>query len=181
MIARFNAAVLLLALSTVTVAGDYGEPNTELLAEADQWTYARGHWEVTTTYRDESGDMQQADQTADVVVEYLADGLTVQSTFTIGDEFFSVQIRSYDKTQKKWLNHFINSKRQRWTVTESRWIDGEMVTLNSRGYSNVERHMTQEIDSEITADRFVKRIRQSENLGATWGPLLYEMEFNRKD
>ena len=57
-----------------------------------------------------------------------------------------MQIRSYDKTQEKWLNHFVNSKRQRWTVTESRWIDGEMLTLNYRGYSNVERHMTQEID-----------------------------------
>ena len=181
MFARLSAAVLFLALSTLAAASDYGEPDSELLAEADQWLYARGHWEVTTTYRDEDGDMQQAERVADVVVEYLADGLTVQSTFTIGDDFFSVQIRSYDRSQKKWLNHFINSKRQRWTVTESRWIDGEMVTLNAKGYSNTEPHMTREIDSEISANRFVKRIRRSEDLGVSWGPVLYLMEFSRKD
>jgi len=181
MLAKLSTAILFLALSTLVVAADYGEPDTELLAESSQWMYARGHWVVTTTYRDENGDMQQAKQAADVVVEYLADGITVQSTFTIGDDFFSVQIRSYDKNQKKWLNHFINSKRQRWTVTESRWIDGEMVTLNSKGYSNTEPHMTREIDSEISSNRFVKRISRSEDLGATWGPVLYSMEFNRKE
>ena len=78
-----------------------------------------------------------------------------------------MQIRSYDRSQKKWLNHFINSKRQRWTVTESRWIDGEMVTLNAKVYSNAEPHMTREIDSEISANRFVKRIRRSEDLGVS--------------
>jgi hypothetical protein len=181
MYARLKVATFFLSLTTLAVAADYGEPDTELLPEADQWMYARGHWEVTTTYRDENGDMQQAERAAAVVVEYLADGITVQSTFTIGDDFFSVQIKSYDKSQQKWLNHFINSKRQRWTVTESRWTNGEMVTLNSKGYSNTEPHMTREIDSDISANRFVKRIRRSEDLGASWGPVLYVMEFNRKD
>jgi hypothetical protein len=181
MFSRLNAAIIFLALSTLAVASDYGEPDTKLLPEADQWMYARGDWDVTTTYRDENGDMQKADRVANVVVEYLADGLTVQSTFTIGDEFFSVQIRSYDRTQEKWMNHFINSKRQRWAVTESRWIDGKMVTLNSKGYSNSEPHMTREIDSDISANRFVKRIRRSEDLGDSWGPVLYIMEFNRKE
>lgn len=92
MFARISATVLFLALSTLAAASNYGEPDTELLAEADQWLYARGHWEVTTTYRDEDGDMQQAERVADVVVEYLADGLTIQSTFTIGDDFFPCKL-----------------------------------------------------------------------------------------
>lgn len=66
-------------------------------------------------------------------------------------------------------------------MTESRWIDGEMVTLNAKGYSNAEPHMTREVDSEISANRFVKRIRRSVDPGASWGPVLYVMEFNRKD
>ena len=41
--------------------------------------------------------------------------------------------------------------------------------------------MTREIDSEISANRFVKRIRRSEDLGVSWGPVLYRMEFSRKD
>ncbi len=92
MFARISATVLFLALSTLAAASDYGEPDTELLAEADQWLYARGHWEVTTTYRDEDGDMQQAERVADVVVEYLADGLTIQSTFTIDHDFFPCRL-----------------------------------------------------------------------------------------
>lgn len=180
MLARLFAGFCICIFCLRAAASDCVEPNTELLPEAGQWMYACGQWEVSTMYRDDNGEMQQAERTAEVDVQYLADGLTVQSIFRIGDDFFSIQIRAYDKDQKKWISHFVNSKRQRWASTESRWIEGEMVTLNLRGYSNAESFMTREIETEISADRYVKRISRSDDLGATWGPVIYEMEFTRK-
>ena len=180
MLARLFAGFCICLFSLCAAASDCVEPNTELLPEADQWLYACGQWEVRTMYRDDNGEMRQAERIAEVDIQYLADGLTVQSIFRIGDDFFSIQIRAYDMAQKKWISNFVNSKRQRWATTESRWLDGEMVTLNLRGYSNSEPFMTREIETEISADRFVKRISRSDDLGATWGPVIYEMEFTRK-
>lgn len=180
MLVRLAVAVCSFMFCLCAAASDCVEPNTQLLPEAGQWMYACGQWEVRTMYRDDNGEMQQAVRIAEVDVQYLADGLTVQSIFRIGEDFFSIQIRAYDKAQKKWISNFVNSKRQRWATTESRWIEGEMVTLNLRGYSNSEPFMTREIETEISADRYVKRISRSDDLGATWGPVLYEMEFTRK-
>ena len=101
-------------------ADDFGEPNVALFVEADQWAYARGLWEVTTSFRNADGEMEEAKQRAEVRNWYLADGLTVQSPFRIGDDFFSSQIKTYSKVQKKWISQFVNSKRQRHATTESR-------------------------------------------------------------
>jgi hypothetical protein len=161
------------------VAGEFGEPDISLVPEADQWAYARGEWEVTTWFRNDDGDMQQAERKAKVRTWYWPDGLTVQSTFEIGDDFFSVQIRTYDTTQKKWISHFVNAKRQRRATTESRWTDGEMITLNVQGYSGKDEFMTREVDSDISADRFVKTVRRSYDQGGSWGPVNFRMEFNR--
>ena len=94
MFVRLTEAICLLAFCSTCAASDYGAPDTDLLAEADQWIYARGTWEINTKYRDENGEMKQAERTAEVENRYLADGITVQSNFRIGDDFFSVQIRA---------------------------------------------------------------------------------------
>ena len=54
-----------------------------------------------------------------------------------------------------------------------------MITLNVQAYSGSDPFMTREVDSEISDNRFVKTIRRSEDLGGTWGPPIYRMEFNR--
>ena len=172
-------AAVILFTAGACLAEDFGQPNTALLPAAADWEYARGHWEVTTWIRNEDGDFTQAERKAEVKLWYLPDGLTVQSTFRIGDDAFSTQIRTYDPVQEKWTSQFVNAQRQRRAVTESRRIGGEMVTLNVQGYSGTDAFMSREVDTEISADRFVKLIRRSHDMGGTWGPVVFRMEFDR--
>ena len=160
-------------------AQEYGKPDVEFLPESGQWVFARGKWEVTTWVRNEAGEMQQAERKAEVELWYLPDGLTVQSTFRLGNESFSTQLKTYDIESGKWITQFINSKRQRRATTESRWINGQMVTLNVSGYSGKDEFMSREVDGEISADRFVKTIRRSYDMGETWGPVVFRMVFDR--
>lgn len=171
--------LIVMSASATGFAEDFGAPNTDLLPAAAEWEFARGRWEVTTWIRNEDGEYSQAERKAAVKLWYLPDGITVQSTFRIGDESFSTQVKTYDPVGEKWTSHFVNAKRQRQSTTESRWISGEMVTLNVHGYSGSDPFMTREVDTEISADRFVKTIRRSYDLGGTWGPVVYRMVFER--
>jgi len=171
--------VAMLGTSAV-LADDYGEPDLAQFPAAADWAFARGQWEVTTWYRNEEGELTQTERKAEVTLRYLDDGITVQSTFRIGDDFFSTQVRTYDTERQKWISHFVNSKRQRQASTESRRVGDEMITLNVQGYSGSDAFMSREVDSEITENRFVKTIRRSDDLGGTWGPVVFRMVFERR-
>ena len=181
MFVKFISALSVGAIlaSASCIADEFGTPDTDSQPAAGQWAFARGHWQVTTWIRNDDGEYSQAERKADVKLWYLPDGQTVQSTFRIGDESFSTQVKTYDPVREKWISQFVNADRQRRATTESRWIDGEMITLNVQGYSGSDSFMTREVDTEISADRFVKTIRRSYDLGGTWGPVVYRMVFER--
>jgi hypothetical protein len=82
--------------------------------------------------------------------------------------FFSTQVKAYNIKEKKWITKFINSLRQRWTTTTSQRIDGEMITIVPGGYSGKEVHWIKEVDTQITAQGFVKFVYYSMNKGKTW-------------
>lgn len=177
---RFYLLAIIL-FSPIALALDIGKMNTDKLPEAAQWQYAIGKWQVTTQYQDENGQLQTAPNKATVVVEYLPDGITLQSQFIIPDNFYSVQIIAYDKTRELWVGNFVNSTRQRWTETTSRLVDNQMITLVPRGFSNNDAFMQRAIDMPIKDGHFSKRIDRSFDQGLSWKEGVFVMDFKRLD
>jgi hypothetical protein len=173
---------LLLCLATVLFCtasqADDGYMNTGKLPEAAQWQYALGTWQVTTQYTDQ-GKLVTADDKATVIFEYLRDGITLQSQFIIPGQFYSTQIIAYNKKRKLWVSNFVNSTRQRWTTTESRWIDGQMISLVPRGFSNDAEFMQRSIDTIVSDGHYTKSVDRSYDLGETWEIGVYLMDFKR--
>lgn len=167
--------------SPIVLASDYGNMNAEKLPEAAQWQYAIGKWQVTTQYLDEKGELQTAPNKATVIVEFLPDGITLQSQFIMADSFYSVQIIAYDKKREVWVGNFVNSTRQRWTETQSRWVNDHMITLVPRGFSNSEAFMQRSVDTPIKDGHFTKRVDRSFDLGSSWKEGVFVMDFKRVD
>lgn len=155
--------------------------NSSKLPEANQWLYALGNWQVTTQYQDEEGNLQTAANKATVNLTVLPDGITFFSEFIIGDSFYSSQMIAYNKERELWINNFVNSTRQRWTTTESKWANGTMTTLIPKGYSGKEKFIQRSIDTPITNGHYTKRVDRSYDLGRTWKKGLFIMDFKRID
>ncbi len=151
-----------------------------------QWNFAVGEWDVTFKTRQEDGSVETSESKAYVRGYYLDDGLTFQSEFQSdsptdgGDGFYSTMIKAYDTTQKKWINQFVNSRRQRWTTTESVWRDDEMVTTIPGGYAGDEPYIQREVDSEISPYGWTKRLFRSTDDGKSWEEQPLTLYYSRR-
>ncbi len=161
--------------------GQYGKPDPKAGPEVAQFQFLTGDWTVKVQMRVENGALAMLKPHSHVFARYLPDGRTVQQEFSVPDgSFFSTQVKAYHVKEKRWINKFINSMRQRWTTTYSTWKDGKMVTIVPKGYSGKEKHWSKEIDSEFSTDRFVKRVYLSHDEGKTWEEKpMFVLEFLR--
>jgi len=165
--------LLIVLCSGFAMAGDalaekYGKADPNAPAELAQWMWKRGEWNITIHRRQEDGTMKIEPYISRLKAVYMADGQTFLEEFSVSDTFYSVQVRAYNKTKKKWQTSFINSKRQRWTTTFAEWVNGEMHVNVSGGYSGKEAYLSKELDTEITTNRFVKYVSRSYDNGKTW-------------
>ena len=166
----------LLFLTLVTAAfGLGGEaealrgPDPEL-PEAAQMLFLRGTWEVTIRETKEDGSVEEKPYKPIAMGYYLPDGRTFQVQFMAGGGkwFYSTQLKAFDGKKGKWTNVFVNAKLQRWSSSESQWIDGELITTVPGGYSGDEPFISRERDTEISAEGFVKKLYTSHDEGKTW-------------
>ena len=149
--------------------GKYGKPDPKAGAEIAQFQFLAGDWTVKVQMRQKDGSMAMLKPHSHVLGRYLPDGRTFQQEFSVPEgSFFSTQVKAFHVKEKRWVNTFINSMRQRWTTTYSTWKDNEMTTIVPKGYSGKEAHWSKEIDSEFSNDRFMKRVYFSYDEGKNW-------------
>ena len=144
--------------------------DTAAAQEVGQWMFMRGEWDVTIRVVQDDGTTVDSPQKPRMRAYYLEDGQTVQTEFSMagGIAFFSTQVKAYNHEKKKWINSFVNAKRQRWTMTESEWKDGRMISEVPGGYGGDEPFIAKEVLTDIEADRIVLKLYRSHDDGATW-------------
>lgn len=99
----------------------------------------------------------------------------------IPDRFLSTQNIAYNQSRKIWIGSFGNSSRQRWTTTESRWVNNQMISLVPREYSDKDEFMQRWIDTLVKVGLYTKGVEPSYDLGKTWDEGAFLMEYNRAE
>ena len=146
--------------------------------ELAQYDFFRGKWRVDIQYLDEGGLWQAAQSPAYVTAFFHQDGRTLQTIFTTPGGFFSTDIRSFNIKTGKWQVMFLNAKRQRWHQFEASQVADMMVTIVPGGYGGDEAFDVKTEIGDISQDRFVNKVYQTDTAGS-WRHV-YIMTYERE-
>jgi len=173
---RFGFLFFIIIFCFINVNSIYSKTKKQLENNQmvySQWEFLKGNWKVIMSMKQKDGKIIKLKNPAYIKGYYHKDKITFQQEFSVPGSFFSTQVKAYNLKEKRWINKFINSKRQRWATTFSYWKDEKMVTIIPNGYSGKELYWGKEVDKEITKNRFVKYVYRSYDKGKTWSKTPY--------
>ena len=156
---------------------DYGYADKSI-PELSQFEYFRGEWKIAIEQKQSDDSYKLIKTKSKLIAKFLDDHKTFQTQFTNDKGFFSTDIRTYSKSEKKWKALFLNSRDQRWHKFTSTFINGEMVSIVIGGYSGNKEFDIKVIDTIISKTHFKKNIYKSDDNMKTW-KLVYRMDYKK--
>lgn len=182
LLSRFISAFSLMAIAWPLWAQNnledlYGSPDSSQ-PEYEQFDFLRGEWESSIIIINTDGSRTPLKGTSNITAFYLADGRTMQTCFRASN-FFSTDLRAFDKNKGVWRAHFLNATAQRWSSFETRKIDDAMHTIVPGGFSGAEDYDVKTVQHNITPDSFQTDVFRRKKSSKNWIQT-YEMNYTRK-
>jgi hypothetical protein len=148
-------------------------------AELTELDYLIGEWTVRSFSRQPAAEFVEADFTTSYRARYLYDGLSILAEFygESREGFYGVHLISR-AAAAEFVHHYLNARANRRLEFRGRFEDGDYHLSRDGGYGGGD-FLFEEVDSEIQANSFVKRIYQSDDDGATWVEGDYYFRFER--
>jgi hypothetical protein len=157
---------------------DFGHAD-QTLPETAQFEYYRGEWVAEMKLKKDDGSFEKLSFVADIKGRYLPDHKTFQTEFSSNTGFFSTDIRAFKRSTGQWEALFLNAEAQRWHHFMSEIVDGRMTTLVIGGYSGHEAFDVKVVDTQMSADHYIKQVYQSVDKMKSW-VLTYEIDVRKK-
>ncbi len=176
-------AIASLAWSSADQRSGLRARNDDAPAQLEQLDYLVGRWKVTTYVRNQSGEFQPVKATSFMEGRYLFDGygLVVEHHVNDPDDFYSINIITWDDDLGRFALSFHNPKKNRHVTFDARVQDGVFVISNRGGYAQDGDFLYRESDLSITETSFTKRLHRSDDGGETWNELGYYFTYERLD
>ena len=191
---RTTAIAVLIALLPVTAAAQQhggaappARPATTAPAEAAQFDFLLGQWEVTVTPKINSlaARVHGAPTLVGTWKAWKAmDGFGIEDELRVVDgsgnpNGLSHALRVYDATEKKWTQTTVDVYRARFTTATAEWVNGEM-RLRSAGRDAEGKPYIQRVRFyDITPTGFKYQADRSTDGERTWDTAVLRMEARR--
>ena len=139
-----------------------------IVSPFSQYNYMVGSWRIDMQMKNKQGEFVALPNPAHMQAFFHQDNKTLQTLFTAANNFYSTDLRTYEKATDSWRVQFLNANAQRWQSFYVKQTDNKMTAVIRKGYSGKEKFDVKTEQRVVDEDTFISDVFYSFDKGESW-------------